>query len=263
YRLYARNKKVHPLMFKDMRMVVAGAEKLQSEVRELFKARFNKEIYEGYGATETTPVASTNFPDILIPDDFHEQIGTKVGSVGLPLPGTSFKIVDPDSYEELAVGEDGMILIGGTQIMKGYKKAPEKTAEVIKEIDGELWYVTGDKGHIDEDGFLFIVDRYSRFAKLSGEMVSLGMVESHIAGVLEENSALSVTAIEDGKKGEALVLLLEGEMELEELKKRVKELKINPLYKPSKYHKVEQIPRLGSGKVDLKALKSFAKSLNS
>lgn len=261
YRLYANNKKIHPLMFKDIRMAVAGAEKLSPEIRELFKKRFGKELYEGYGATETTPVASVNIPDVLILEDFHIQVGTKEGTVGLPLPGTSFKIVDPQSFKELNINEDGMILIGGTQIMKGYIKQPERSASVIKEIGGERWYVTGDKGHIDEDGFLTIVDRYSRFAKLGGEMVSLGFIESQIAKVVEEGSAIAVTAIADSKKGEAIVLLLEGEMELETLKSNIKSLKLNPLFIPSRYHKVEQIPRLGSGKIDLKGLKTYAQQL--
>ncbi len=264
YRLYSRNRKIHPVMFDTLKLIVAGAEKLPQKVREEFSKRYGKTIYEGYGATETTPVASVNIPDVVMVDDnYRIQVGNKPGTVGLPVPGSSFKIVDPESFEELPVGEDGMILIGGTQIMKGYLKNPQKSSEVIREIDGRRWYVTGDKGHLDEDGFLTIVDRYSRFAKLGGEMVSLGMVEGVLSSILEEGSALAVTAIEDSKKGEALVALLEGEMELEELKRRVKELTINPLYKPSKFYKVEQIPRLGSGKVDLKGLKSFAVELTS
>ncbi len=262
YRLYSRNRKIHPAMFESLRLIVAGAEKLPQRVCQEFSTRFGKTIYEGYGATETTPVASVNIPDVVMVDDnYRIQVGNKPGTVGLPVPGSSFKIVDPESFEELPTGEDGMILIGGTQIMKGYLKNPQKTQEVIKEIEGRRWYVTGDKGHIDEDGFLTIVDRYSRFAKLGGEMVSLGMVEGLLSDIVEEGSALAVTAIEDSKKGEAIVALLEGEMELEELKRRVKELKINPLYIPSIFHKVAQIPRLGSGKVDLKGLKSFAKEL--
>jgi len=264
YRLYSRNRKIHSAMFESLKLVVAGAEKLPMRVQEEFHARFGKTIYEGYGVTETTPVASVNIPDVVMVDDnYRIQIGNKPGSVGLPVPGSSFKIVDPESFEELSIGEDGMILIGGTQIMKGYLKNPKKTQEIIKEIDGRRWYVSGDKGHIDEDGFLTIVDRYSRFAKLGGEMVSLGMVEALLSSVLEEGSALALTAIEDSKKGEALVVLLEGEMELEELKQRVKKLNINPLYIPSKFYKVKEIPRLGSGKVDLKGLKSFAMRLAS
>ena len=261
YRLYARNRKINPLMFKDIKMAVAGAEKLPKDVKEAFKKRFNKEIYEGYGATETTPVASTNLPDVLMTDDFTVQIGNKEGTVGMAIPGSSFKIVEPETFEELATGEDGMILIGGTQIMKGYLKDPEKTAEVIKEIDGLKWYVTGDKGHLDEDGFLTIVDRYSRFAKLGGEMVSLGLIEREISAITDENSSIAVTAIPDAKKGERLILLLEGVLEIDELKAKIKELNLNSLFVPSRYYKVDMIPRLGSGKIDLKGLKKYAMEL--
>ena len=262
YGLYIRNRKIHPAMFKSLKLVVAGAEKLPEKVGEEFKKRFGHTIYEGYGATETTPVAAINIPDIVMVDDnYRIQTGRKEGTVGLPVPGSSFKIVDPESFEELPVGEDGMILIGGTQIMKGYLKNPEKTEEVIREINGRKWYVTGDKGHIDEDGFLTIVDRYSRFAKIGGEMVSLSMVEGLLLALVEEGSSLAVTAVEDSRKGEAIVALLEGGMEMSDFRARVKELSINPLYKPSKYYKVAQIPRLGSGKVDLKGLKTYARSL--
>jgi len=258
YRLYTRNKKLHPLMFKDLRLVIAGAEKLPNEIREEFKKKFGKEIYEGYGATETTPVASVNVPDVLMLDTFKPHIGHKVGTVGLPFPGSCFKIVDPESFEELEVGKDGMILIGGTQIMKGYLGNPEKTKEVIKEMDGIRWYVTGDKGHIDEDGFLTIVDRYSRFAKIGGEMVSLGLVESSISKVVDENSSIAITAVPDSKKGEKVVLLLEGDMDLQELKEAIKGLGLNPLFIPSEYLVVEQIPLLGSGKADFKGIKRLA-----
>ncbi|MCF6207096.1 MAG: acyl-[ACP]--phospholipid O-acyltransferase [Sulfurovum sp.] len=261
FRLYTRNRKLHPLMFKDLRMVVAGAEKLPNEIREAFKKKFGHEIYEGYGATETTPVASVNIPDVLLEEIWKPQIGNKPGTVGLPVPGSSFKIVDPDTFEELPTGEDGMILIGGTQIMKGYLGDPEKTASVIKEIDGIRWYVTGDKGHLDEDGFLTIVDRYSRFAKIGGEMVSLGLVEQEIGKVINEDEKIAVTAIPDEKKGEAVVLLFEGERKIDEVMRAVGTLGMNPLFVPSKAFKVDAIPVLGTGKADFKGAKQLAEKL--
>jgi acyl-[acyl-carrier-protein]-phospholipid O-acyltransferase/long-chain-fatty-acid--[acyl-carrier-protein] ligase len=262
FRLYTRNRKLSSLMFKTLRMVVAGAEKLPNEIREEFKKKFGHEIYEGYGATETTPVASVNIPDILMLDSFKPQVGNKPGTVGLPLPGSSFKIVDPESFDPLAAGEEGMILIGGTQIMKGYIGDPEKTASVIKEIDGIRWYITGDKGRLDEDGFLTIVDRYSRFAKVAGEMVSLGLVEREIATVLTENDQIAVAALPDVKKGEKLVLLLEGEMEIAELQEKIKGLGLNLLFVPSAYYKVEALPKLGTGKADFKGAKRLAAELS-
>ncbi|UPT78205.1 acyl-[ACP]--phospholipid O-acyltransferase [Sulfurovum sp. XGS-02] len=261
-RLYTRNRKLTPLMFKDIRMVVAGAEKLPNEIRDEFKKKFGLDIYEGYGATETTPVASVNMPDVLMTDSWKPQVGQKIGTVGLPLPGSAFRIVDPESFNTLKTGEEGMILIGGTQIMKGYIDDPKKTASVIKEIDGIRWYVTGDKGRLDEDGFLTIVDRYSRFAKVAGEMVSLGLVEGEIAKVLGENDQIAIAALPDAKKGEKLVLLLEGEMELDTLKEKIKEIEMNPLFVPSEYFKVEELPKLGTGKADFKGAKRLAQKLS-
>lgn len=261
-RLYTRNRKLISPMFRHLRMVVAGAEKLPQEIRDEFKKKFGHDIYEGYGATETTPVASVNMPDVLMLDTWKPQIGQKIGTVGLPLPGSTFRIVDPESFETLETGEEGMILIGGTQIMKGYIGDPEKTASVIKEIDGIRWYVTGDKGRLDEDGFLTIVDRYSRFAKVAGEMVSLGLVEGEINKVLGVNDQIAIAALPDAKKGEKLVLLLEGEMELEELKEKIKNIEMNPLFVPSAYFKVEALPKLGTGKADFKGAKKLAKELS-
>ena len=262
YGLYVRNKKIHPAMFKSLKLVVAGAEKLAPKIREDFKARFGLEIYEGYGATETTPVASVNIPDVVMVDDNYKiQVGNKPGTVGLPVPGSSFKIVDPNTFKELPTGEAGMILIGGTQIMKGYLKDPQKTKEVIVKLDGKRWYVTGDKGYLDEEGFLTIVDRYSRFAKIGGEMVSLGLVESELSKLLNQEDRLAIAAVPDSKKGEKLVLMLEGAMDIEELKAKIKSIKLNPLFIPSYFFKVKELPKLGSGKIDLKGLKKMALKL--
>ena len=260
YRLYARNRKIHPLMFDSLKMVVAGAEKLQDEVAELFKMRFGKEILEGYGTTETSPVASCNLHDKIDPNDYHIQIGDKRGTVGMPIVGTNFIIVNPDRFEQLPIGEDGMILIGGVQVMKGYLK---RKTDVIREIDGVRYYITGDKGHIDKDGFLTVVDRYSRFAKIGGEMVSLGAIEQKIGRLLDEESQIAITAIPHSKKGEEIVLLLEGVKDLDELKDEIKSLALNPLHAPSRHFKVESLPRLGTGKSDFKGLKKLALELYS
>ncbi len=262
FRLYTRNRKLHPLMFKNLRIIIAGAEKLPNEIRKAFKEKFGHEIYEGYGATETTPVASVNIPDVLLPDTWKPQIGNKPGTVGLPVPGSSFKIVDPETFEELPTGEEGMVLIGGTQIMKGYLGDPDKTASVIKEIDGIRWYVTGDKGRLDEDGFLTIVDRYSRFAKIGGEMVSLGLVEQEINKIISEEEKIAVTAIPDEKKGEAVVLLFEGERQIDDVMHAIGTLGMNPLFVPAKAYKVDEIPVLGTGKADFKGAKKLAQELS-
>ena len=179
----------------------------------------------------------------------------------MPLPGTSIKIVDPDTFEPLAIGEEGMVLIGGVQIMKGYLNNDAKTNSVIKSIDGKSWYVTGDKGKFDSDGFLFIVDRYSRFAKLAGEMVSLGSVEEKLSKIItNEEIEYVVTSIPDEKKGEKIILLLTNitEEEISELKSKIIKSFENKLMIPSRYQIVSEIPKLGSGKLDYGKSKKLA-----
>jgi acyl-[acyl-carrier-protein]-phospholipid O-acyltransferase / long-chain-fatty-acid--[acyl-carrier-protein] ligase len=245
-------------MLESLRIVVAGAERLAPEVRDAFELRFRKTIYEGYGATETTPVAGVNVPDKLAPDDWAVQVGSRHGTVGLPLPGSSFRVVDPVSLEPLPVGEDGLILIGGTQVMLGYLNNPEKTAEVIVELDRRRWYKTGDKGHLDADGFLTIVDRYSRFAKIGGEMISLGAVETAVLKCLPEGAEAAAAAVPDGKKGERVVLLFTGELDEAELMTRLNQGELNPLMRPAALIRVDAIPKLGTGKTDYRGVKALA-----
>ena len=260
FRLYTKNAKVKKQMFETLRLTVAGAEKLSQKVREDFKNKFDKEILEGYGVTETTPVAACNLPEMKA-NDGTIQIGEKVGTVGMPIPGTTFKIVDPDTFEELETNEEGMILISGVQVMKGYLKDEEKTKEVLVKLNGQIFYITGDKGRVDEDGFLTIVDRYSRFAKLGGEMVSLGAVEENIRRVLPNDEIdIVATSIKDEKKGEKIVALLSNinEDELQSLKLIIKENFDNNLMIPSIYKIVENVPKLGSGKTDFKLAQKMA-----
>ncbi len=266
FRLYTKNSKVHPLMFESLRLTVAGAEKLREDVRLDFKRKFGKDIIEGYGVTETTPVAACNLPNTLAPD-FTVQVGTKQGSVGMPIPGTIVKIVDPESFEELESGQEGMIVISGIQVMKGYLKDEEKTASVLKEIDGHIFYITGDKGKIDSDGFLTIVDRYSRFAKLGGEMVSLGAIEEKVTKLIlseEENEIDFVaTSLADEKKGEKVILLISGVNNefIENLKNEMVKTFDNKLMIPSLIKIVDDVPKLGTGKKDFKTAKILAQSL--
>lgn len=161
-KLFNDKPEIHPLMLSSLRLVVAGAERLDPSVKLEFERRFQTSVYEGYGATETTPVASVNLPDALDSQNWKIQKGQRDGTVGLPLPGTGFKIVDPETLNELDTGEEGMILIGGSQVMQGYLNDAERTRKVMCMIEGASWYITGDKGNLDADGFLTIVDRYSQ-----------------------------------------------------------------------------------------------------
>ena len=258
-RMWGINRAVHPLMFSHVRAIYAGAEKIREDVRQLYRTKFKLEIFEGFGCTETTPVAAVNTRDVLM-DDYKTVLeGNKPGTVGAPLPGTQFRIVDPDTMEELPVGEDGLILIGGAQIMKGYLKDPDRTAQAIAVINGKRWYKTGDKGHVDEDGYLTIVDRYSRFAKLGGEMVSLGSVDFKISEcpLFDEIDHFAV-AVPDGSKGEKIVLVYAGDKEEAEVKDMLKQVGLPPLMLPGAVVKVDVLPKLGSGKSDVQTGKKIA-----
>ncbi len=259
--LYARNKRLHPLMLDSLRLVIAGAEKLQTDVAKAFSSKFNKTILEGYGTTETTPVASVNLPDV-IGDDLRLYISNKPGTAGMPLPGTSFKIVDPNTLEELPTGEAGMLLIGGSQVMQGYLNNDELNAQSIKVLNGTRWYITGDKGFLDEDGFLKIIDRYSRFAKIGGEMISLGSVEDVLKPYINDTDVkILAVNIPDDKKGEAIIVLVEACEDIKQLKDKLKAAQLNNLMRPKKLLAINEIPVLGSGKVDFGAAKSLALKL--
>jgi len=255
--LYARNKKVHPLMFRSLRQVVAGAERLSEDIRKTFRDRFGLEIHEGYGTTETTPVASVNVNDAMNLADFSVQRGNKPGTVGLPLPGSTFRIVDPGTLEDLPRGQAGLILIGGTQIMQGYLDDAERTREAIVEKDGIRWYKSGDKGCLDEDGFLTILGRYSRFAKIGGEMVSLAMVEDALLKVAPAGSEVLAVALPDARKGERIVALVVSDHPLEDLK-RTLQGELAPIMMPAALYPVPAIPKLGTGKTDLGTAKQWA-----
>jgi acyl-[acyl-carrier-protein]-phospholipid O-acyltransferase/long-chain-fatty-acid--[acyl-carrier-protein] ligase len=248
-------------MLESLRIVVAGAERLSPDVRDAFAVKFGKRIYEGYGATETTPVASVNVPDAIEVGNWKVQTGSKPGTVGMPLPGTSFRVVDPETLETLPTGEDGLILIGGVQVMKGYLNDPARTEAAVVELDGQRWYKTGDKGHLDADGFLTIVDRYSRFAKLGGEMVSLGAVEEQVRrAVGRPELELCAVALPDAKKGERIVLLLAADLDPDNLRATLIEAGVSALLLPSTVVAVDEVPKLGSGKTDFAAAWRLAKA---
>jgi acyl-[acyl-carrier-protein]-phospholipid O-acyltransferase/long-chain-fatty-acid--[acyl-carrier-protein] ligase len=261
-RAFTISRYVHPMALKYVRLIIAGAEALRPELATAFRLKFGKEIYEGYGCTETAPVASINTENNLHSDYMTMQVNNKPGTVGMALPGSQFLIVDPDTNEPLPTGEAGMILIGGCQVMVGYLKDEERTKSVISMINGKRYYRTGDKGFLDEDGFLTIVDRYSRFAKLGGEMVSLGAVEKKIQDTpVLEGCDYVVTSIPDSAKGEKIVLLYQGEKDPKDVLSELRASGFPPIMLPSAAFAVEKVPKLGTGKADFTTAKKLAKEL--
>lgn len=265
FRLYIKNRKVHPLMLEPIRLVVSGAEKLNAQVQQAFQEKFGKPVYEGYGATEATPVVSVNLPDQIDTNTFKVHLGARHGSVGMPLPGTSIRIVDPENFTTLPTGSAGMILIGGVQIMQGYLGEQQRTEAVIKELDGQRWYVTGDKGKIDEDGFLTILDRYSRFAKIAGEMISLAQVEQVIYSLCsdqEELNALEIALVNlpDEKRGERVTLLTNCDIGSYLTAPAFAEKGLSNLALPERQIIVQEIPKFASGKINYAACKKIAQA---
>jgi acyl-[acyl-carrier-protein]-phospholipid O-acyltransferase/long-chain-fatty-acid--[acyl-carrier-protein] ligase len=250
-------RRCEPDDFNSLRLLMLGAEKMPLGLAQEFKEKFGILPLEGYGCTELSPVAVANVPDWE--DDGVRQIGNKTGTIGQPLPGIAARIVDPDTFQPLPTGQAGMLMVYGGNVMVGYLGKPEATREVIR--DG--WYVTGDQARIDEDGFITITDRLSRFSKIGGEMVPHGRIEDELHQILETTERLCVvTAVPDEKKGERLVVLhtpLNG-TDVSCLWKRLNERGLPNLWVPGAkdFYQIDQIPVLGSGKVDLRQCKDIA-----
>ncbi len=253
-RIYTRA--VLPGDFGSLKDVMVGAEKLRDEVAAAFFNKFGVRPAEGYGCTECAPVVSINVPDFRAPGVM--QKGTKPGTIGQALPGVSVRVVDPESFVPLAPGTDGLLLVKGANVMKGYLNRPELTAEVMR----GGWYVTGDIARLDEDGFITITDRLSRFSKIGGEMVPHGRVEEEIEKILGgEELLVAVTAVPDEKRGERLVVLHKRlPVSVEELREKLVASELPRLWVPRRedFHEVEDIPVLGTGKLDLKGIKHLA-----
>lgn len=158
---------LHPIMLRPLRLVIAAGEPLKAEARERFAHRFHQMIYEAYGTPETTPVATLNLPDAIETQHWKIQVGCKPGSVGMPLPGNSVRIVDPQTLEALPTGNEGLILIGGVPLMKGYLDEPERTRGALIEQDRQPWFRTADLGWLDQDGFLTITGRHAASTRMT------------------------------------------------------------------------------------------------
>jgi len=249
-----------PEEFGSLRFVMAGAEKLPERVAVAFEDHFGIRPLEGYGCTECSPVVTVNTIDFRAAS--FRQVGAKRGSIGHPLPGITVKIIDPETQEPLGVDAPGLLLVRGPNVMQGYLNRPEKTAEVLR--DG--WYNTGDIAAIDEDGFLRVTDRLSRFSKIGGEMVPHIKIEEKLHELAEATEqSFVVTGIPDEKKGERLVVLhtLSDEA-LKSVLEKLSHCDLPNLWlpRPNQFFRAAEFPHLGTGKLDLRRVRDLALSFN-
>jgi len=254
-RLYLR--RCQPDDFKTMRLLVCGAEKLPPALIDEFKAKFDIEPLEGYGCTEMSPVVSVNAPDRTV--NGVTQVAKKVGSIGHTLPGIAARIVDPETWRAREFDEDGLLLVTGPNVMKGYLGRDDMTAAKVR--DG--WYDTGDIGRLDADGFITLTGRLARFAKIAGEMVPLETIEEEMHKIIgTTDRTLAIVAIPDKKRGERIVVLY-LKSEAWNIGTVIKELGnrgLPNLWLPDDRdsYEVPELPVLGSGKLDLQRLKEMA-----
>jgi len=247
---YAR--KIPPEQFASLRYAIVGAEKLREPVARLFKERYGIDLLEGYGCTEMAPVIAVNAPD----RPGNGRAARKLGTVGRPLPSVDVNVVDRDTGEPVPAGTEGLLLVKGPNCMLGYLNAPARTAEVMR--DG--WYVTGDIAMIDDDGFIRLTDRVSRFSKIAGEMVPHVRVEEAISEILDDAPA-AVAAVPDESRGERLIAFYTSpDVSPDTLWSRLCESSLPKLWVPKRdnLYRVDAIPLLGTGKVDLKRVRALA-----
>lgn len=235
-----------------LKAVVAGAEKTPNGLDEEWEKKFNSIYLEGYGLTETSPVVSVNLPDKT------DVIRRKKGSVGRLFVGMAARIVCPDTYKILPIGEVGLLELKGANIFPGYLNDEVTTKAMFD--DG--WFKTHDLGRLDKDGFLYIEGRLARFSKIGGEMISHHRIEMLLNEkflIHDEGHHFVVIGIDDHQKGERLVLLTTQSMNVDLLRDELK-FDLPNLWIPRYIVQVSSIPILPSGKLDLKTCRQMAKS---
>jgi acyl-[acyl-carrier-protein]-phospholipid O-acyltransferase/long-chain-fatty-acid--[acyl-carrier-protein] ligase len=237
-------RKSEPGELKSVRLAVAGADKVPDLLREGYKKKHDFVLYEGYGCTETSPVVSLNMGE-----------NNRPGSIGLPLPNVKVKIANIDSGEEVPRGQEGKILVKGELVMKGYFDDLEETSFRIK--DG--WYDTGDMGMMDEDGYIWHKGRLKRFVKIGGEMVSLVKVESVLTDLLPDEADCCVVEVPDFLKGAKIVAAVTQKVDEKAILKKMAE-KLVPLELPKQFVLMEELPKMGSGKIDFRTVTETVKA---
>ncbi len=257
--LRAYLRKAEPAQLRSLRLIITGAEKLPIDLAKAFQERFGQKVLEGYGLTETSPVVSVNLPEPTStqPEDI-VQPSSRLGSVGKLAPGMAAEIREPESERKLSLHESGMLWLRGPNIFEGYLHDAVRTAEVLR--DG--WFKTGDIGRFDEDGFLYIEGRLSRFSKIGGEMVPHEALEQKIVTALgldgQSERVIAIASVPDESKGEAVILLAAIDVDIEQLRIKLRDGGVPNLWIPKKICRIEAIPVLASGKLDLGKCKDLA-----
>jgi len=254
-------KRIEPEQFKTVDVVVVGAEKMPIPLAQAFEERFGVRPIEGYGTTELSPVVAVNVPPSRA-RTLEGKNALREGSVGKPIPGVHARAVSLEDHSKvLGPDQTGMIEISGPNVMQGYLNQPELTAKVMN----NGWYITGDVGFVDADGFIHITGRESRFSKIGGEMVPHIQIEEElnkIVGGDEDILKLAVCGVPDEKKGEKIIVLYtELPEEPDAIIKKLIAAGLPSIYIPSPdgFIKVDAIPILGTGKLDLRGLQNLAK----
>ncbi|MDP2138894.1 MAG: AMP-binding protein, partial [Candidatus Didemnitutus sp.] len=233
---YAR--KAHPYDLQTVRYLVAGAEKVQAATFETYSRKFGVRIHEGYGATECGPVVCIN-----------TKMDPNTHSAGRLLPGVTYRLEPVEG-----VPEGGQLFVRTPAMMKGYLNADANAK--FQALNG--WYDTGDIANVDDDGYVTVLGRLKRFAKVSGEMISLTAVEDALAGSFPQfglRCALAVVAVPDVDKGEKLVAIAnEMRLQLADIRAAVRAKGLSNLCAPRELRFVQNIPKLGSGKLDHREL---------
>ncbi len=235
--LWGYLRKSEPGDFGSLRLVVCGADKCPDALREEFASRHGITVYEGYGATETSPVVSTNTPEHNRP-----------GSIGKVLSGVQVKIENYETGEDCGPGETGRIMVKGDLVMKGYFDDFEETSMRIR----HGWYDTGDMGFIDEDGFLWHAGRLKRFVKIGGEMVSLVKVENVMEKFLPEGASCCVVEVPDVHKGARIVAAVTQKIDERKMLKQMA-VDLPNIALPKQIVVIEELPKMGSGKIDFRS----------
>lgn len=242
--LHGYAKHAHPYDFYSVRYVFAGAEKLQSDTRRIWMEKFGLRVLEGYGATETSPVLSANTPMYY-----------REGTVGRFFPGVQWRV-----EEVPGVAEGGRLHVAGPNVMLGYLRSGRPgELEPPASRYGIGWYDTGDIVRIDAEGFITVVGRVKRFAKIGGEMVSLTAVEE-LASRIWPGQRHAAIVLSDPKKGEKIILATEYKnADRAELTARAQQEGLGELCLPKDIRVLKELPLLATGKVDYPALTGFVR----